>query len=114
MKCCDITPGMVRHSIVIQRSNKSANGSGGFIVIWADLLAAKAHVENKTGRETVIGDQIVAQRTVEFYFRYPRTVSVREGDRIIFRGLSHNIRYVNDIEYLGKWLSVSCEQGVAS
>lgn len=111
MKCCDITPGMMRHPITIQRATKTPNGSGGFTTSWATLLSARAHVENKSGQERLHADRVEAVRSVLFVWRYSAT-QPREGDRVVFRGLSHNIRFIDNVEYANKWLRVTCDQGM--
>jgi SPP1 family predicted phage head-tail adaptor len=102
---------MMRHTVVVQRATKTANGSGGFTTSWATLLTLKASVENKSGQERMRADRVEAVRSVLFIWRYSST-QIREGDRVLFRGMTHNIRFIDNIEYANKWLRVTCDQGV--
>ena len=111
-KCCDITPGMLRHTATVQRASLSVNGSGGRAKTWATLLTIRCAVVNKGGLERVTADRVDASRRVEFTCRY--FAGLLEGDRIVFNGLAHNIRYIDNVEYANRWMIVNCDQGVAT
>lgn len=112
MQCCDITPGMLRHTVTVQRATLSVNGSGGRSKTWATIHTIRAGAVNKGGLERVTADRVDASRRVEFTCRY--SANIQEGDRIVFNGLAHNIRYIDNVEYRNRWLIINCDQGVAT
>ena len=50
LKCCDMTAGMLRHPIIIQRQTKVPNDSGGQEIVWSTHKLMKAQVKPKSGR----------------------------------------------------------------
>ncbi len=111
MKCCDIIAADLRHTIEIQANNKTSNGSGGFVYLWATFATMKAAVKNPSGYERWSAERVDAVAKVKFTIRY--RADVVEGNRIIFNGVLHNITFIDNLEYRNRWLVIDAERGVA-
>lgn len=111
MKCCDITAGMLRHPIIIQRQVKVKNDSGGQDITWVTHKSMKAKVKPKSGRERVYGMQLESPLTHTVIVRY--TDDILTVDRVNFNGRLMQIRAVRNLEEMNRWIELSCEEGVA-
>lgn len=103
--------GKLRHSIQLQRKERTDDGMGGFSVEWITYATAKAYVETRPGKEVVIGERLDASQIIRATIRY--RAEVDETDRVIYKGKAHNIRSVSNVEGLDKWLLLDMERGVA-
>jgi len=112
MQCCKYTPGMLRHTVTIQRKQTAPDGAGGFSVQWVDLHTIKAHMRAVSGNERLQFERLQANVRVRMICRY--LADIREADRVIFEGKAHQIRYIDDVEYRKRWLEIDLEEGVAT
>ena len=110
MKCCDIIAADLRQAIALERNTKTANGSGGFVYLWAPYATIKAGVKNLSGNERWVSERVDAVAKVRFTLRYRE--DILEADRIIFEGKAHNITFIDNVEYRKRWLIIDCEKGV--
>lgn len=112
MKCCEITAGMLREPITIQRQLSVSDGMGGQSIQWIDLFATRAHVKPLSGREAVQAMQLQGSITHRITMRYRADLTAL--DRIIMRGQPLQIRAVINVEMQNRWLELACDQGVAT
>ena len=112
MKCCDITAGMLRHKIAIERKQTTPDGVGGFTTAWTPIATPRAHVKDASGTERIQFERINAQARTRFTVRYRS--DVRESDRIVFRDVAYNIRHLDNLEYRNRWLVIDADRGVAT
>jgi SPP1 family predicted phage head-tail adaptor len=112
-KCCDITAGILKTSIEIQKQDRTSDGSGGYISTWSARAQTpkRAKVEFKNGREIWNGERIEATSSFKMTMRF--SAAVTESDRIIVKGRAHNIRSINNIEMQDRWMIIQCDLGVA-
>ena len=111
MKCCDLTAGMLRHSIAIERETDTPNDSGGQSIVWATQYTLKAFIKPKSGNERVRGMQLESPLTHSVFIRY--IIGILPDDRINFGGRLFQIRAVLNIEERNRWIELLCEEGVA-
>lgn len=111
IKCCDMTAGMLRHPITIQRQTKTPNDSGGQSIVWTTHKSMKAQVKPKSGRERVYGMQLESPLTHAIIIRY--TDDILTADRVNFNGRLMQIRAIRNLEEMNRWIELSCEEGVA-
>ncbi len=111
-KCCDITAGMLREPIALQREVSEDDDFGGQIKEFATYANTKAHVMPVSGREPVFGMQLEGRLTHRIHMRY--RADLQPKDRIVIRGEAVQVRAVINIELRNKWLEVLCEEGVAT
>jgi len=112
MKCCEMYGGLLRVPVQLQRKARAADGSGGFSVTWQTYATVRAHIVNRPGREVVVADRLTATQTIRAVIRY--RADVNETDRAVFKGRSHQIRSVSNVEERDKWLEIDLERGVAT
>lgn len=112
VKCCDVTAGMLRHSVSLQRVNKVADGLGGFTHTWATVATLRAFLRVSGANETVGQDRLNMTQRQKAVIRY-RT-DIRPNDRILFDGKAYQIRGISDIEFRKKYLDLDLESGVAT
>lgn len=114
MKCCDITPGMLREPVTFQRKARVSNGSGGFTETWATLSGAPTmgHVKAMSGSERFASDRVEATSRFRLTVRYFSDVT--EEDRVVIRNRYHNIRFLNNLELRDRWLVIDIDGGTAT
>ena len=111
-KCCDITAGMLREPIALQRETSSDDDFGGQIKSFTTYANTKAHVMPLSGREAVFGMQLEGRLSHRIFMRY--RPDLQPKDRIVIRGEPVQVRSVINLELRNKWLEVLCEEGVAT
>lgn len=112
MKCCEMYGGKLRVAVELQHKARTADAFGGFAVTWTTYATVRAHIVTRPGRELVIADRLSATQMIRAVIRYRDDVN--ETDRAVFRGLTHQIRSVSNMEFRDKWLELDLEQGVAT
>lgn len=112
MKCCDITAGMLREPLVLQREVSADDDFGGQVKQFQDYARTKAKVVPISGREAVYGMQLEGRITHRMFMRY--RADLKPKDRIVMRGEPLNVRSVINLEMRNKWLEVLCDEGVAT
>lgn len=112
MKCCEITAGMLREPITIQRQLSVSDGMGGQSIQWIDLFTTRAHVKPISGREAVQAMRLQDSITHRIMMRYRADLTAL--DRIIMRGQPLQIRAIINVEMKNRWLELACDQGVAT
>lgn len=112
MNCCEITAGMLREPLTIQRKLAVSDGMGGQAIQWIDLTTVRAHVKPLSGREAVQAMQLQASITHRIYMRY--RADLTPADRLVMRGQPLQIRSVINVEMRNRWLELACDAGVAT
>lgn len=112
MKCCDISAGMLKQPIIIERATKTPDGSGGHTVVWATVASPRALVRPVSGRERVWGDSLEANVTHRIMIRYRS--GLLPADRIKLGTRTMQIRAILDLEEAHKWIEIQAEEGVAT
>lgn len=110
-----MSAGNLDQPITLQRFTRTADGGGGFTDVWADFAADPnpwAGVKAKAGREGLVEGQTTATFVVVFTL-YNRT-DVAELDRIIWNGVTYNIRGVLREGGRKLMLKIEAERGVNS
>lgn len=113
IKTADITAGEFRFLVTVQRPTNSADGSGGFDVVWNDVATFYAQITNEQGDERY-GDGTTGRvRTFQrFAFSTWWRTDIAQTDRLSFQGTLYNIRALNNIELRNKFLVIVAESGV--
>lgn len=111
MKCCDITAGMLRHSISVQRKVRTPDGIGGDTIVWDEIKATRAFIKPLSGNESVQAMRIESKTTHRIYTRY--FADLIQADKIVYDGRDFNIRAIINVEERNRWYELQCEEGVA-
>jgi SPP1 family predicted phage head-tail adaptor len=112
VKCCDITAGMLRHHVVIERLTKTPDGLGGWVKSWGLVAITRAYMRVTGGSEVNSQDRLNMVQRQRAYIRYRS--DLLPNDRLVFDGKPFQIRVINDLEFRKKWLELDLESGVAT
>lgn len=112
MKCCDITPAMLKHKVRIERLELTQDDSGGQVRTWKLVSEVWAYLKQTSGSERLQNDRLTGIAGFTATIRYRSDIS--EVNRLIFNDKSYQIRSVDNIEFSNKWLTLSLESGVAT
>ena len=112
MKCCQITSGMLREPLTVQRKAAVSDGMGGQTVTWVTLYTLRGHVSPLSGREALQAMQLQDSITHRVYVRYRS--DLKPSDRLLMRGQPMQIRAALNLEMRDRWLELACDSGVAT
>jgi len=113
-KCCDFRASMLRETVEFQRATDTPDDAGGFTQVWGAQPTAptRAAVKAMSGFERTRSDRVEAESKFKFTTRY--FADILESDRILFRGKTYNIRFLNNVEFRDRWLVIDVSGGVAT
>lgn len=106
--------GAMDQQITLQRLTFTPDGAGGQTEAWADYATNPtvfAHVIAKAGRESQQEGRMTATFTVLFTIYNRRDIDPR--DRIVWQGVTYNIRGIRDEGGRSLRLVIEAERGVA-
>tara|TARA_R110000851_G_scaffold128538_1_gene261036 strand:- start:1612 stop:1893 length:282 start_codon:yes stop_codon:yes gene_type:complete len=85
--------------------------TGGFTQSWVKLASVWAKIKNSSGTELIHADQLGSVAFSDFTIRY--RADLNESMRIVYRGTNFQVRHINNIEELDKFLIIKGERGVS-
>ena len=106
--------GDFRFPATIERPVSVDDGVGGQTITWTTHIATIfCAVENKAGSEPY-GDKSTGRiRTFQkFLFTTWWGHDIQQTDRVLFQGLLFNIRQVNNLNLLNKFMQIEADAGV--
>ena len=105
--------GMLKEPVVFQRLVPTSDGAGGFTEAWTAVSFAptRAMVKSLSGGEKWHTERNEATSTHKITTRY--NAGITTADRIVIRGRSYNIRFINNLDFEDKWMEIKAEVGVA-
>jgi len=109
MKCCDLTPGALRHRIEIQREIGSQDAAGGRSLVWGTIASPRCFIKPVGGGERFYSMRLEANISHRIYLRYRS--DLLPSDRINYNGRLMQIRALINIEERNKWLEIYAEEG---
>ena len=112
--CGDYSAGMLREPVSFQRQGASTNVNGDIQPgAWSAIAGSptRAHVKAVSGFERAQADRLNAQVALRVTVRY--WAGLRESDSVVIRGRRHNIRFIDNIEFKDRWLTITVDGGVA-
>jgi SPP1 family predicted phage head-tail adaptor len=112
--CGDYSAGMLSEVISFQRQGAATNTNGNVVPgAWAAIAGAptRAYVKAASGFERAQASRTNAEVMLKVTVRY--WSGLRESDSVVIRGRRHNIRFIDNIEFKDKWLTLSVDGGVA-
>lgn len=104
-----INTGEFKHLISIERGKMEKNSDGIPEYTWSKLLDTRAKIVNLSGNEYLkaLATGIKIDKT--FYIRYDISKNINTEDRIFYNGEYYNIKYVNNVHEMNKYLEIKCE-----
>lgn len=109
-KCCDLTSGMLRHSVALQSETQTPNGSGGFDRAWSTYATVKGQMKPISGSERFHAERLDATTKNRLTLRYRSGVTT--SHRVVFDSRAYNIRYIENVEFRNRWLILDLDGGV--
>ena len=104
--------GDLRNKIALQSRVDVSDGMGGFTTQWTTTANIQAKVEAVSARENFFAGKIKHRVTHKVTIR--KRAGVEASMRILFRGITLQVRGIGPTEYRDRFLVLDCEQGVAS
>jgi SPP1 family predicted phage head-tail adaptor len=90
--------GQLDRRVTILRAAKIRSGFNEQTDEWASIGAFYARREDVAGSESLRAGEVAAEDMVRFVVRYsPATSDITERDRVVFKGIEHNIVAVADL-----------------
>lgn len=115
MKCCDLTAGMLRHTVAFENPPAVNDGQGGFEGAWTPIATAAAvrgALKPASGNERYFAGQLESPITHHFYTRYRTDITSKA--RMVYEGRLFQVRAILDIEERKRWFDITLEEGVAT
>ena len=115
----DTIPGRRRYKVTIQRKQETSDGMGGQALAWTDVQRVWARSRPLSGKDRLNAEQVQSTVTHRMIIRWqasptnPEMPFVFAGDRVVYKGLAHNIKAVLDVDEARRWLELDLESGVA-
>jgi len=112
--CAPYPLGAFREVVTFQRIARVTDGQGGWTETWGTIAGAptRAIVRPMSGSEAFRFQRIDASAQLMVIVRY--VAGLTPADRVLIRGLAHNIRDVRNIDFRNDWLEIAVTQGVAT
>ena len=113
LRASQIHAGKLNRFVSFQRRLPASDGAGGRTERWVSIQNAPsyAYIMPFTGAERYASDRVEATFRYQVVVRY--TDKLRESDRMIFRGKAYNIRLLQNMDLMDKWLLIHVDGGVA-
>lgn len=105
-----------REPIEIQRKSKPTQNPDGTWPTseWQTWKKVFANATNLHGAEYFAAGQTSAQGTIKFYIPYMPGISneIKESYRILYRGKTYNIEFIDNIKYCNEELEIKANERV--
>lgn len=117
MKLCDISSGLLKHRITIERVTRTSDGQGGFKDVWAADPAGGvfAYMRYLTGTERWEAKRVQAGDLCRGIIRFRGDANgapyYEVGDKVTWRGMEFAMLSVQDIEFERKYLQLDLMLG---
>ena len=95
-------------TITVSRPTITVDSFGGQLRKWATVLTTKARVQPLSGADRVRHERLEEIITHKVYVS--GTPDIRDQDRITAGSLTLYVRSVRDIDLVGSFLTIECEQ----
>jgi SPP1 family predicted phage head-tail adaptor len=106
-----IRAGDLRERITVQSKSVTRNSIGDEVVTWPDFATVWAQVEPLRGREFFAAAQMQSSVEVRFRIRYRSDLTV-DAHRVLWRGVTYDIRSLIDVDGRRNVLELMCASGV--
>ncbi len=107
-----IASGALRHRVILQAPQETADGGGGASVTWTDVAVVWAEIAPLRGTERLRAGQLEAALTHRVTIRY--RAGVTPEMRVAFGNRLFNIRAVIDPGERRRRLDLLCEEGAGT
>lgn len=104
-------PGQLDQRVTVQRIERTSDGAGGETTAWVDFASLWANVKPASGRELQIEGRMTATSSTVFTIR--RRADLLDTDRIVWGGVSYNIRAIMLGSQRDLYMAITAERGVA-
>ena len=112
MKCCDITPGMLRETATIQRQERTSVGGGATEITYVNHATVRGKMEPLSGNQVMYAQRLDAQTRNRFTMRY--RADLMDSDRLVIRGRAYRITFIQNVEFRNRWLVLDLDGGAST
>lgn len=111
-----VRAGSLRRKLTIQRSTATSDGMLGFTNTWVDVLTTWGSVTAKQSSAMLqlLAGQQMAQTAYDITLRYPPSISILPGMRVVDGGRIYTISNVNDTDERHRIIHLACVQAPAT
>lgn len=104
----------MRERILFQKSSAGKDKNGNHTLSWVDFFSCAAYANNLSSSEYWAAAQVNAQTDMFFMVRYCSELADIDSEhfRIIFKGATYNITFVDNIQYENKVLKIRVAKAV--
>lgn len=96
--------GELRHRIALQKFSIAINENGFEVEDWVEIKTVWASVSNLYGKEYFEAAATQSEKTVKFTIRF--IAGIDESMRIMFKGKTYRIIFIDNIKYQNKFLEI--------
>lgn len=98
----------LRHRVVIQQPQRTADEGGVATLSWSALATVWAEITGRPGREILLRDQLSSRGTYRVVMRYRSDVDATM--RLVWRDRVFEVLSVRDEDGTQRWLTCECEE----
>lgn len=104
----------MRERILFQKNSAGKDKNGNHTLSWVDFYSCAAYANNLSGSEYWAAAQVNAQTDMFFMVRYCSELADinTEHYRIVFKGETYNIIFIDNIQYENKMLKIRVSKAV--
>lgn len=113
-KTPDYSGGEFRFPVVVQRPTYTPDDSGGQVTVWNDIIPEMFCAIDNAGGSEPYGDGSTGRIRTQQMFNFTTwwRDDIQQTDRLIYGGLSWNIRQINNLNLRIKFIQIKAEAGV--
>lgn len=105
--------GQLDERVTFQRFTKASDGVGGYTETWATYFACAASVVPLSGKERDTASQTESPRNYRVTVRRSsETAGLKTSDRMDWRGIKMQVRFIADAGPRPLYMTIDCEAGV--
>ena len=104
--------GLLRHRVTLQQRSTGEDALGQQTLVWTDVAALSAHIEQLAGRELMSANAEHAENTARVTIRY--RPAVFEKMRLLFGAVVYDITSVSDLDGRRRLLELMCKTGLSN
>ncbi|MFH1731833.1 MAG: phage head closure protein [Planctomycetota bacterium] len=102
--------GQLRHRVALQAATSAQDSYGEAIKTWATVKSVWGRVEDLTGRELLLAQQVQSEATVRVTIRYPSGTTLTSANRVVADGRTLEIVSVANPEGGRRELVLMCQE----
>lgn len=112
MKCCQLSAGKLRNTIIFETPTLTPDGYSGSSVDWSNFAVIRSMIKPVTGSERWQSQRLETNITHRIFIRYRAGLNTEM--RINYNGRLMQIEAILNIEERNKWFEIHATEGEAT